>query len=325
MLFQLPLCYSQDIHFSQYFSTPSILNPALTGQFNGKFRLISNYRNQWRAISRNSYKTFNTSIDAPVYKEKLFAGLSFFNDVAGDSKMSLTQINLPLAATVNLDNNNSLTTGIQIGWAQRSIDISNLTWDSQYDGKTFNKTLSSKESFLNTNFNYFDLSFGTFWQNIISEKIKYNAGIGLFHLNNPKQSFYSDNDKLNSKFIFHSGAEFKVRNSNTVYNPTFMFMKQGKMQEVNIGIMAKYSIGLDSKYTGINVSSSVVFGAFYRLNDAIIPYTRLIYKNRYAIGFSYDINVSRLKVASDSRGGGEISIVYIFSKKNVSVKVVPSL
>ena len=41
---------AEDIHFSQYWTAPQLLNPANTGKFNGVFRATFNYRNQWFTI-----------------------------------------------------------------------------------------------------------------------------------------------------------------------------------------------------------------------------------------------------------------------------------
>ncbi|MFA6923593.1 MAG: PorP/SprF family type IX secretion system membrane protein [Bacteroidales bacterium] len=318
-------CYSQDIHFSQYFSSPLFLNPALTGQFNGNFRFACNYKSQWVAVANNSFKTFANSIDASIYKDKLFMGLSFFNDKAGDSKMGLTEVNLSIATRVPLNKNNSLTAAIQNGGAQRSIDFSNLTWDNQYDGNTFNKSLPSGEKHNISNFNYFDLSAGLCLISKINDNVNFNSGIAGFHLNNPKQCFiYSDN-KLHSKLTIHSYMEFKQKKSNTTLIPSIIILKQGTAYETDLGFMIKYKLGMDSKYTGVNVSSNLTLGGFYRINDAAILYARLIYKNNYSIGLSYDINVSPLNTVSNAKGGGEISIIYIFEKKNNSVKTISCL
>src|SRR5688572_2302476 len=55
VILMMMLCFSfsllaQDIHFSQYNSSPMNYNPGLTGFFNGDYRFSSNYRNQWSAI-----------------------------------------------------------------------------------------------------------------------------------------------------------------------------------------------------------------------------------------------------------------------------------
>ena len=48
--------WCQDVHFSQFYQTPLIVNPALTGVFSGDQRGIINYRNQW-----NDFAPFTTS------------------------------------------------------------------------------------------------------------------------------------------------------------------------------------------------------------------------------------------------------------------------
>src|ERR1043165_5579267 len=58
---------AQDPHFSQFFSSPLTLNPALTGKFNGNIRASGNYRNQWPTINR-AYTTATLSLDMPVMR-----------------------------------------------------------------------------------------------------------------------------------------------------------------------------------------------------------------------------------------------------------------
>ncbi|HNA97235.1 MAG TPA: type IX secretion system membrane protein PorP/SprF, partial [Chitinophagaceae bacterium] len=41
---------AQDPNFSQFFASPLTLNPALTGKFDGTFRVAGNFRNQWPTI-----------------------------------------------------------------------------------------------------------------------------------------------------------------------------------------------------------------------------------------------------------------------------------
>jgi hypothetical protein len=51
-------------------------------------------------------------------------------------------------------------------------------------------------------------------------------------------------------------------------------------------------------------------GAWYRFNDAAIPYVGLEFSGIH-IGVSYDANTSSLKPASNARGGMEVSLIYI--------------
>lgn len=50
--------HAQDIHFSQYYSAPLTINPALTGGFAGDYRAGVNYRSQWVSVTV-PYRTFD--------------------------------------------------------------------------------------------------------------------------------------------------------------------------------------------------------------------------------------------------------------------------
>ena len=63
---------------------------------------------------------------------------------------------------------------------------------------------------------------------------------------------------------------------------------------------------VDSDIKGV----SVYAGAWARLKDAFIPYVGLDFSD-FHLGVTYDINTSELKTASNSRGGMEISLIYI--------------
>src|SRR3984885_3759927 len=53
--------FSQDIHFTQFFSNPLILNPAQTGNFNGNYRVGFNFRGEWPwAIGNSSPYNYHT-------------------------------------------------------------------------------------------------------------------------------------------------------------------------------------------------------------------------------------------------------------------------
>jgi hypothetical protein len=60
--------------------------------------------------------------------------------------------------------------------------------------------------------------------------------------------------------------------------------------------------------------TNVYIGSWYRFGDAIIPYVGLEF-GEWHFGVSYDVNTSSLKPASNTRGGVEVSLIYI--KKHV--------
>jgi hypothetical protein len=70
LTFCLQSTWAQDPNFSQFFASPMTLNPALTGKFDGVFRVAGNYRNQWPTIN-NAFVTKTVSVDFSI-KESPF-------------------------------------------------------------------------------------------------------------------------------------------------------------------------------------------------------------------------------------------------------------
>ena len=305
----------QDIHFSQAYSSPLTLNPASAGNFNGNYRVICNYKNQWSAIS-NLYKTVFASADFVLAKKKkggsyFGAGLSFYNDRSGKSKMGTNQVNIAIADNIKLDRYNYFAAGLQFGYAQKGENVSNLKWDNQFNGTSYDPNLATGETDFGQQVNYLDISAGLLWNFIPNDKDKATIGVSMFHINKPNQAFSkTDKDPLSSKIVVHGDAEIKMGEKNASIIPLVLFTSQGKQNEINAGGLIKYGFGQDSKYTSTNKSSTVSFGGLYRFKDAIIILVNMNYKNMLTFGFSYDINVSSLAIASKGRGGMELCIVY---------------
>ena len=75
---------AQDPNFSQFFASPLTLNPALTGKFDGSFRVAGNYRNQWPTIN-TAFRTATASFDIAILQNKLP-----YNDQFGVGVMGFT-------------------------------------------------------------------------------------------------------------------------------------------------------------------------------------------------------------------------------------------
>ena len=54
---------------------------------------------------------------------------------------------------------------------------------------------------------------------------------------------------------------------------------------------------------------SITGGLLYRWDDAIIPVIQLEL-SKFTVGMSYDVNISKLAVASQARGGFELTLSY---------------
>ena len=61
---------AQDPSFSQFFSSPLNVNPALTARINSDWRVISNFRDQWIGPA-SPYATGTISYDTKVLQNKI--------------------------------------------------------------------------------------------------------------------------------------------------------------------------------------------------------------------------------------------------------------
>ena len=62
---------AQDVHFTQYFTSPLTLNPANTGLVNCDWRVSGNYRDQWSSVNSTGYQTATISYDMAILRGKL--------------------------------------------------------------------------------------------------------------------------------------------------------------------------------------------------------------------------------------------------------------
>ena len=312
---------AQDIHFSQYYNSPLTLNPALAGAYMDN-RVSLNYKDQWRSVA-TAYKTLAFSYDMKLFKDKwqngyLGAGLNVFSDRAGDANMATTQINLSIASHRKLNAHNSVSLGLQGGYAQRAINTNKLTWDNQYQNGAYDPGLPSGENFATNKFGLADFSAGFQWQYGKDEMyisgndaFKANFGAAYFHVNQPKYSFLANSsERLYSKLVMHGNMFIGIKNTSSGLVPSFLYTRQGSAQELMVGAMVKYLLKEDSKYTGFVKGAAVSIGGSYRFQDAVVL-QGLLEMGQYALGISYDINTSDLSNASNGRGGIEIMLRFV--------------
>lgn len=326
---------AQDIHFSQFYQAPLHLNPAMTGVMECTQRFTANYRNQWASIISNEFQTFSASYDMkiPTAQYDYFGvGLSLWGDQAGTGNFSTYQARLSGSYSKYMGGNRNeshyLVVGADLGLSQRSINFSKLLWGTQHDGSgQGDPDLPSLETLDQDQFMYADMSVGLLWFSRLDDNMNFYVGGVASHINRPKQSFFNSNDvKLYAKYTIHAGAELGL-NDNVSLLPGFVTFFQGPSFQLNGGTSARFYLN-GSSYS----SESFQIGAWVRMVnhyewglgqdpniqpeegnklglDAFILSARFDY-NQFGIGFSYDINVSDLKEASNSKGAFEFSLIY---------------
>src|SRR5688500_9716422 len=157
---------AQDLHFSQFFNSPLTTNPANTGFIpDGDYRLGVNYRNQWSSIMTVPYKTMSSFCDIQGGKERMekgWQGLGAFilKDVAVSGNLTSTKIYGSIAYHQLLGNSSLLSLGFNTGYANKQINVTNLKFPDQFDGKFFDNKLPTNVMLTDNNIGYLDVQVG---------------------------------------------------------------------------------------------------------------------------------------------------------------------
>jgi type IX secretion system PorP/SprF family membrane protein len=295
---------AQDPHFSQFYNTPHLVNPAFTSLFQGDYRFSVNFKNQWNSFLGHPYRTFSAAGDMKVLATKncdfMGLGVNLLGDVAGDLNFSTVQGNLAFSYAKVLDKSAEtyLSFGFSAGVARRGLNVNPET-----------DFLDEPEFIPNENFAFYDMSAGMLFYSFPRQKHLYYLGGAIFHLNRAEQSHFTDNypfagnaEPLYRRYVIHGGAHLFAA-ARVSFHPSFFLQFQGPATEINVGGFVKYFL---SNITQLN-KNAVHLGVFYRNKDAIMAAFRLDLK-RYHVTLSYDINLSKLTEASRGRGGVEIAL-----------------
>jgi len=316
---------AQDPHFSQFFASPLTLNPAFTGKFDGVWRLAANHRDQWPSIPK-AYVTSSASIDFGILKSKIpehdvfGIGISGLSDASANSilKLNYGAVSMSYHKALDEDGYSTIGAGFQASYSSLNLDVSKLTFGDELQQNGFVQGTSQDYLVVNNglrnNQSYVDVNAGILYSGSSNGQNNYYIGASMYHINRPKVSFKNNNWNLAGRFTIHGGGYFPISDQLSI-NGSIIHQIQNKASETTFGAALSANVNGDQ-----DNPSSVYFGSWIRLNDAIIPYLGLEV-NGLRIGVSYDLNISSLKAATASRGGSEFSLIYI--KKPAEPKGIP--
>lgn len=313
---------AQDLHFSQYFNAPLLINPANTGfEPDADWRAGINYRNQWAGVSNYPYKTMSAWGDAQLFNNRfesgwMGTGLAILKDVAGSGNLSSTKVYGSLAYHQMLGYNSLLSGGFGIGAVNKRIDLTKLTFNDQWNGKFFDVTIPTNEVFNTTSIWYLDLNVGLNYAVFPSDNAYINAGISVNHLNMPNESFFGEttaDTRVPMRFNGFINGSFKLNNQ-WIVNPNVYVSLMSKSTEIVGGMNAHYNLSGDG-------TTQLIGGLYYRAQDALIPMIGVVISGISAT-VSYDATSSTLGTYNQTLGAYEISItkVGIFSEYGSNVK-----
>ena len=322
----------QDTQFSQFNEHHSLLNPALIGA-NDNLRIVGGQRNQWKAIGA-PFSTYGLGVEVrpPGRKKRtggrysskrgkkvgrIGGGLSVYSDNSADGTFKQLQANLALATYVPTGEKSFFSAAMQGGFSQYTLDGSKLVYSSQFNGTSYSSTLPSGESWGGRTLNTNDLAAGLIWSyghNVRGftdqREVKFRIGVAAYHLL-PTNLHYLNRSTnvLLPRYCGHVEVIHSLGNMNYSLASTLMYQMQGPFTQITGGSMLRFYSRHDTKYTGNLKRTTLGFGVYYRVKDALISTLLIEWHEQFSTGISYDFSTSRMRYAS-YRGGMEISLRY---------------
>lgn len=297
---------AQDLHFSQFYNSPLSTNPANTGFIpDGNYRLGINYRNQWATIPV-PYKTMSLFGDFQLFRDQLeygWVGIGglLLRDVAGTGNLTSTKAYGSVAYHQLLGQSSLLSAGFNFGYANKRVDISKLTFGTQWNGQFFDSQMVSGEPINNSSIGYFDMQVGMNYAYFPTDNIYINGGFSVHHVNKPRETFYNGNNQIEPRYIGFLNASLKMSDY-IILNPGAYYARQAGSSETMFGFYAAYNLSGDG-------AQQVFGGLYYRLQDAF-PFVVGYQISNVRLMFNYDVTSSNLAVANSRQGAYEVSLVY---------------
>jgi type IX secretion system PorP/SprF family membrane protein len=195
--------------------------------------------------------------------------------------------------------------GFQGTYATKRLDGTRLNFEDeldQYGGWTNPSSEVVNNQVLSLN--YFDLNAGMLFNGSSTGANNYYFGASVYHINRPKESFSGSFYTLNPRLTIHAGGAFPIADNASIQLSALHSRQAGAVNTIaggNVAVMMNQNE---------EVPTNIYLGGWYRLGDALLPYAGIEF-GEFLLGATYDVNISKLKTASQSRGGIEISLIYV--------------
>jgi len=302
---------AQDPNFSQFFSSPLNINPALTANINADWRAIANFRNQWIGPA-SPYVTGTISYDKKMFKNNfpwkeegnifgLGGMLMYDRAMGGVVKSTYASANVSYRVKLTSgDIKHMFGAGFGAIYGHRRIDFNGIDFEEQFTGYGFNTNLPTGETSLSKMKGYFSLSTGLLYS-ISSPNSNFDIGVSAFHVNKPKQTFLKDDKQvLPMRKVIHANFETFLTES-VVLSLNGVYQSQETAKYFSVGGALGY-------YLPDNSDFMLNAGLWYWSKNAFIPYVGIAYKD-YQFGLTYDVTANKLNQAATKPSTWELSLI----------------
>ncbi|MEZ4800869.1 MAG: type IX secretion system membrane protein PorP/SprF [Flavobacteriales bacterium] len=300
--------WAQDQQFTQFYAVPTQMNPAFAGA-SVQNRLATQVRNQWSAIP-GAFQAYNMAYDTYIPNIRSGLGMIVNHDRAGSGALRSTAIRFQYAYEARIKRNWFFRPSLEMSLVSKNIDFTKLRFYDQMIREAGSPTV---EAPVLQPVSYFD--FGT---GFLTYGPKFWFGVSLFHLNKPNESVYGYNDvPLGMKFSAHGGLRLRIKGYSLTKLDHYVvlaanYQMQDDFDQLDFGCYYEFSpVILGLWYRGLPAKSN----RYGYMNHDALAVLLGFQAGKYKVGYSYDITVSRLSIAS-SAGSHELTVSYQWASKH---------
>lgn len=320
---QLSVQAQHDIHFSENYATPLLLNPGLTGVMNGNMRVAAVYRNQWASVSPDSpMRTITlsgeTSFSGIGSNDRFAIGGVLYSDRGGSLNYLTNSLDLSAAYNLSITPQLYFSLGVSGGVSQRSFDMSRAQFADMYDSDLGMTTGTTQDVLMNEKTASWsgNLAGGAMVYFAPSHRSNFYFGGGLFHLMRPDFALLENEVQTNlfSKISVQMGGSLPLGNIMDIV-PSVYYIQQGPHMKIDAGSFLRFIFSSNNKYQldkAINIGAWLRVGGFQEKGikpNAIVLAGKLDYDN-FSVGASYDLTLGDLATYNSGRGGVEVALIY---------------
>tara|TARA_R110002049_G_scaffold298444_1_gene488161 strand:- start:370 stop:1401 length:1032 start_codon:yes stop_codon:yes gene_type:complete len=314
---------AQDVHLSQPFMNPLLLNPAQTANGDADWRLMANYRSQWRSLGAPFLSNIiGGDKKLVVLNQDIGVGGLILYDKSGDGNLTNFSSGLSAAYEKQLGRT-KIRGGVRGAYVLQQFDLAQLTFPEQYDRTQggFNQQLSNAESFAGQTNSYIDVTVGLLAEHPISKKLTVGVGITNYHLNQPVESFLSDNNRRKALYNYQGFAYYRYT-ERILIKPYLVYSFISKASQLLIGSDVNYTLTSQPQNIEYWVGGISARSGFNRNFDAVVLKAGLGFK-RLEVGVSYDFTLSSLRQVADYRGALEFGVILRGPSSILPFKTIP--
>lgn len=347
---------AQNARFSQIGSAPMSLNPALTGRFDGKIRLIGLYSAQKTDSAKLNHQ--NISLDFKLGKFRSFGddapegtesnkvtreakdevgtkrklsgywgiGLNYYHFGEENAPLKASYYSASVARHFYSQRNKYFGIGAQVTYAEGDLDERRgKAYDKEISGGQFRYPRKGPgtipDQVLVSKKNYVDYNIGAYY-GMVTDAVGFELGAAMYHLFYPKNDILDRDDETKLRHRVTANSVLRVKlNSNWGLVQKNIYWQEGlyyRSRSFNdsLNIVAFWT-GVEMIRTNPKSNYNLNFGLYTRSFRTVMPYLNINLGTFANLRYSYEFPMNTAKYTAYTAKRHEAALV-LYYKRNTA-------